>query len=134
LLTARGQVTQALLAFLLKAYKRVPDNDFSKYIHAKQNKYKEGHDLNPTSSSQANNKYKSLVQANTWNAPPPELPKTMAPEATIEQHKKKGKPNNDNKSKGKGNGGKSKGKKGKKGERDKLLSWMSKGTSQEGLG
>jgi len=63
-LTAQGQVTKDLLAFLLKAYKKVPDKDFSNYIHAKQNEYEEGHDLNPnTLMTQANNKYKSLLQA-----------------------------------------------------------------------
>jgi len=52
----------------------------------------------------------------------------MALEATIEQLKKKGKPNN-NDNKGKGNGKKGKNKRGKKGDRNnedkpKLLAWM----------
>jgi len=34
-LTAHRQVTKDLLAFLLKAYKKVPDKDFSNYICAK---------------------------------------------------------------------------------------------------
>ena len=114
-MTAWGQVTKDLLAFLLKAYKKVLDKDFRDYIHAKQNKYEEGHDLNSDIlMTQANNKYKSLVQAQTWNAPSPELQKIMALEATIEQLKKKG--NNDNK--GKGNSKKGKNKKGKKGDKE----------------
>jgi len=63
-----------------------------------------------------------------WNAPFPELQKVMALEATIEQLKKKGQPNN-NESKGKGNGKKGQNKKGKKGNKEdkpKLLVWMSK--------
>ncbi len=68
--------------------------------------------------TQANNKYKSLVQAQMWNAPSPELQKIMALEATIEQLKKKGKPNNSDNNKGKGNSKKGKNKKGKKGDRN----------------
>jgi len=49
-LTARGQVTKDLQAFLLKAYKKVPDKDFSNYIHAKQNEYEEGMTSTPTLS------------------------------------------------------------------------------------
>jgi len=117
------------LAFLLKAYKKVPDKDFRDYIRAKQNKYEEGHDLNPDIlMTQANNKYKRLVQAQTWNAPSPELQKIMALEATIKQLKKIGKPNN-NDNKGKGNSKKGKNKKGKKGDKEdkgKLPAWMSK--------
>jgi len=72
-LMARGQITKDLLAFLLKAYKNL-DKDFCDYIHAKQSKYEEGHNLNPNIlMTQANNKYKSLLQAQTWNAPSPEL-------------------------------------------------------------
>jgi hypothetical protein len=36
-LAARGQNTQDLLAFILKAYKKVPDKDFCDYIRTKQN-------------------------------------------------------------------------------------------------
>jgi len=62
------------LAFLLKAYKKVPDKEFGDYICTKQNKYEEGHNLNPNIlMTQVNNKYKSLCQAETWNAPSPEL-------------------------------------------------------------
>ena len=68
--------------------------------------------------TQANNKYKSLRQAETWNAPSPELQKIMALEATIEQLKKKGRPNNNDNNKGKGNGKKGKNKRGKKGDRN----------------
>jgi len=128
-LTAWGQVTKDLLVFLLKAYTKVPDKDFSNYICAKQNEYEEGHDLNPNIlMTQANNKYKSLVQAQTWNAPSLELQKIMALEATIKQLKKKGKPNS-NENKGKGNGKKGNNKKGKKGDKEdkpKLPAWMSK--------
>ncbi len=49
-LTAQGQVTKDLLAFLLKAYKKVPDKEFGDYIRAKQNKYEEGMISTPTSS------------------------------------------------------------------------------------
>jgi len=35
-LSARGQVTQDLLAFVLKAYKKVLDKDFYNYIKTKQ--------------------------------------------------------------------------------------------------
>ncbi len=121
-LMARGQVTEDLLAFLLKAYKKVLDKEFGDYICAKQNEYEEGHELNPNIlMTQVNNKYKSLIQAQTWNAPSPELQKIMALEATIKQLKKKGKPNN-NENKGKGNGKKGKNKRGKRGTRKTSLS------------
>jgi len=47
LLATRGQVTQDLLAFLLKAYKKVLDKDFCNYICTKQNEYEEGNSLDP---------------------------------------------------------------------------------------
>jgi len=79
-----------------------------------QNEYEEGNNLKPDIlMTQANNKYKSLVQANTWNATSLELQQIMALEATIKQLKKKEKPYNVNK--GKGNNGKGKNKKYKKG-------------------
>jgi len=99
---------------------------------AKQNEYEEGNNLDPdTFMTQANNKYKSLLQSQTWNAPSPELQKIMTMEATIKQLKKKGKSNSNNKSKG--NNGKGKNKKGKKGDKDKFPSWMSKEPPKKGF-
>jgi hypothetical protein len=131
-LTTRGQVTQDLFAFILKAYKKVPDKDFNDYIRMKQNEYEEGleEDLDPDIlMTQAGNKYKSLLQAGTWNAPSPELQKIMALEAKIQQlQKKKGDNNNNVKKKGKDNDKDkdSKKKTKKKGERGKrtYAAWM----------
>ncbi len=63
-LTARGHVTQDLLAFILKAYKKVLDKDFTDYIQTKQNEYEEGleEEMDPDLlMTHAYNKYKSLL-------------------------------------------------------------------------
>jgi len=127
LLSARGQATLDLLAFILKAYKKVPDKDFCNYIKAKQNEYEEGNDLDAVIlMKQASNKFKALVQESSWNAPSPELQKILALKAKIEQLQKKGKSGNDNKGKVNNNkkGGKSK--ISKQGKRNRWPDWMSK--------
>jgi hypothetical protein len=129
-LSARGQVTEDLLAFVLKAYKKVPDKDFCDYIKAKQNEYEEGYELDADIiMKQASNKYKALVQDGTWNAPSPEYQKILALEAKIESLQKKGK-SNDNQ-KGKGNNNNRKGGKSKESKKAKKCpDWMLKEPSQ----
>ena len=85
-LMARGETTQDLLANLFKAYKAVNDREFVAYICKKEDQYKEGEDINiDLLMLQASNKYKSMVQSNTWNAPSPEEEKILALEMKIKK-------------------------------------------------
>jgi len=90
--TARGEITQDLLANLFKAYKAVTDREFVTYIHKKEDKYEEGVNIDTdTLMLQADNKFKTMFQA--WNAPSPEEEKILALETQIQKlQKEKKKP------------------------------------------
>jgi len=78
LFSARVQVTQDLLVFILKADKKVPDKDFCNYIMVMQNKYKEGYSIDANILMKlASSKFKALVQEGSWNAPLPELKSSL---------------------------------------------------------
>jgi len=122
-LTARGETTHDLLANLFKAYKSVKDCDFTTYIKKKEDEYEEGQDVDVDMLMlQASNKYKTMVQTGTWNAPSPEEEKILALESQIEKLKKqKEKPTQDKK------GGKEVKKGKKKGKTcPKKPAWMKK--------
>jgi len=94
-LTARGETTQDLLANLFKAYKAVTDHEFVTYIHKKEDNYEEGVNINTnTLMLQVDNKFKTMFQAKTWNAPSPKEEKILALETQIQklQKEKKKKP------------------------------------------
>jgi hypothetical protein len=89
-LAARGEITQDLLANLFKAYKSVKDRDFITYIKKKEDEYEEGQDVDVDMLMlQASNKYKTMIQTGTWNAPSPEEEKILALETQLERLKKK---------------------------------------------
>jgi len=98
-LTARGETTHDLLANLFKAYKSVKDCDFTTYIKKKEDEYEGGQDLDiDMLMLQASNKYKTMVQTGSWNAPSLEEEKILALESQIQKLKKqKEKPTQDKK-------------------------------------
>jgi len=110
-LYARGETTQDLLATLFKDYKAVKDRDFITYIKKKEDAYEEGKSVEiEMLVLQASNKYKTMVEAKTWNAPSPEDKKIMDLEAQLKKMKKPKEPNKPiklgkpSKEKGKGKG------------------------------
>ena len=85
-LKARGEKTEDLIANLFKAYKTVPDKNFSRYVQAKEDEYDEGFIKEPEQLMRlASNKYRTLVEDKAWNAPTDEDNKIMALEARIER-------------------------------------------------
>ena len=96
-LTARGETTQDLLANLFKAYKAVSDREFVSYIRKKEDEYEEGVNVDTdTLMLQADNKFKIMREAKTWNAPSPEEEKILALETQIQKlRKEKKKPKNE---------------------------------------
>ena len=68
-LKARGGRTEDLLTNLWKAYLLASDKTFVRYIQNKKDAYDEGQDINEDSLMQlAENKYKTLVNEDKWNA------------------------------------------------------------------
>ena len=93
-LAARGQKTTDLLTNLFKGYHTTSDETFTKYIERKQEAYEEGSsELSPdTLMELANNRYKSLVETEAWNAPSEMEEKLIALETQLGTMKKKFKP------------------------------------------
>ncbi len=71
-LMARGETTDNLLASLFKAYKAISDWEFVSYICKKEDEYEEGVNIDTnTLMLQVDSKFKTMHQAQTWNAPSP---------------------------------------------------------------
>jgi hypothetical protein len=109
-LAARGASTSDLLSNLFKAYKAVPDVEFTDYIRYHETRYDDGETITPERLMHlALNKYKMRVEKNLWNAPTEEQAKIIALEAQLEkfikargkQQSGSGKPGISNKGKGK---------------------------------
>jgi len=100
----------------------VKDRDFITYIKKKEDAYEEGENVEiEMLMLQASNKYKTMVEAKTWNAPSPEDEKIIALEAQLKKMKKPNKPNKPDKpSKEKGKG------KGKERSHPGKPAWMTK--------
>ena len=128
-LAARGGVTHDLMINLWKAYAVVSDQEFVQYIKRKRDMYDEGAEISPDSLMRdAENKYKTLLQEERWNAMSPEQSQIIALSAQIRKltdgrvnlsnrNKRNKKGKDDEKSpvkakpnRGKGKGGKKKGK------------------------
>ena len=108
-------MTNDLLANLFKAYKAILDCEFISYIHKKEDKYKEGAEVNANALMLlADNKFKTFCQANTWNAPSPEEEKILALESQIQKLQKEKKKPKQQEKKGEDKNGTKKGKKKKK--------------------
>jgi len=72
-LMARGETMQDLVANVFKAYKAVSNCNFVVYICKKEDQYKLGKDIDiDLLMLQASNRYKTMFEAKTWNAPLPE--------------------------------------------------------------
>lgn len=139
-LTARGGVTHDLMTNLWKAYLNASDRDFVEFVKRKKDAYDEGEDITPDSLMvMAENKYRTLVQEERWNALSPEQTQIVALTAQLSklkdgrvkigkgsQGKKKGSSKNDkseSKSESK-EGGKKRGKRGRrKGKNDEKWAW-----------
>ncbi len=68
---------------------RHSDHDFTTYIKKKEDEYEEGQDVNINMLMlQASNKYKTMFENQTWNAPSPEEEKILALESQIQKLKK----------------------------------------------
>lgn len=114
-LTARGEMTNDLLANLFKAYKAISDREFITYIRKKEDEYKEGAEIKPDALMLlADNKFKTFRQAETWNAPSPEEEKILALETQIQKLRKEKKKPKQQEKKGEDKNGTKKGKKKKK--------------------
>jgi len=60
--------------------------EFVSYIHKKEDEYKEGMDIDTdTLMLQANNKFKTMIQAKTWNAPSHKEEKILVLETQIQK-------------------------------------------------
>jgi len=82
LFDCQGGTTQDLLANLFKAYK------FVAYICKKEDQYQEGKDVDTDFFMlQAENKFKTMFEAKTWNAPSPKKEKILALEMQIQKRK-----------------------------------------------
>ena len=139
-LTARGGVTHDLMTNLWKAYLSASDRDFVEFIKRKKDAYDEGEDITADSLMvMAENKYRTLVQEERWNALSPEQTQIVALTAQLSKLKdgrvKLGK-NSQNKKKGGDKddkkdtkpetkaGGKKRGKRGRrKGKNDEKWAW-----------
>jgi hypothetical protein len=91
-LNSRGARTEDLLTNLFKGYMAASDKEFRTYINTHQEEYFDGANLTPKALMQlALNKYKTLVEAERWNAPSDEEIKIIALEAKVEKMSKENK-------------------------------------------
>ena len=85
-LRTRGESFMDLVSNLFKAYKSLPDNNFRRYIAAKEDDYNEEHDMTPEQLMQrVSNKYGTLLEDKVWNAPSQDEKKILALDARIER-------------------------------------------------
>ena len=84
-LQARGESTYDLLVNLFKAYETVPDVKFKGYVETKKSDYEEGRGNIDANSLMllCENKYKTMVLNQTWNAPSPKDEKIVALQAEV---------------------------------------------------
>ncbi len=84
-LQAQGESTYDLLVNLFKAYETVPDVKFKGYVETKKSDYEEGRGNIDANSLMllCENKYKTMVLNQTWNAPSPEDEKIVALQAEV---------------------------------------------------
>jgi len=88
-LKSRGEKTEDLLTNLFKGYLAASDKVFVEYIRRKQESYEDGENITaPHLMTQADNKYKTLLQKNKWNAPNESEEKILALEAELKAMKR----------------------------------------------
>jgi len=83
-LSARGERTEDLLVNLFKGYFAATDKKFVAYIGRRKERYEEGEALSQeTLMNLANEKFKSMKDEGTWNAPSEEEERILALEAKL---------------------------------------------------
>lgn len=114
-LSARGAVTQDLLANLFVAYETAPDKDFVNFIKQRKQAYDMGTDISEQELMQfAQIQYQIQVEDGTWQRPSPDQQRLIALETKFEEYKKRYPPttangsNKNNSTKGRGNNKKGK--------------------------
>ena len=113
ILRARGETTSDLITNLFKGYRAVKDPSFLRFIERLQDDYNRGQDItSDTLMEEAENKYKSLVQEDTWKQPTDQDKQIVALTAQLEKLQK-AKNNNKKEKKGKGKDNKKNNKKNK---------------------
>ena len=84
-LSARSQTTSDLLINLFKGFGAVNDVEFRNWMTRKQGPHEEGTEITPDDLMlAAKNKYNTMVERGTWNAPTAEEKKIIALEAKLE--------------------------------------------------
>ena len=89
-LRSRGETTQDLLVNLFKGYMACSDKEFVQYVKRKQDAFEEGTDIEPDQlMKNAADKYKTLLQRGSWNAPDANEEKILALQTEIRKLKRK---------------------------------------------
>ena len=89
-LRSRGETTQDLLVNLFKGYMACSDKEFVQYVKRKQDAFEEGASIEPDQlMKNAADKYKTLLQRGTWNAPDANEEKILALQTEIRKLKRK---------------------------------------------
>jgi hypothetical protein len=89
ILRARGETTNDLLTNLFKGYRAVKDQSFLRFVERLQDDYNRGQDITPeTLMEEAENKYKSLVQEDSWKQPTDQDRQIVALTAQLEKLQK----------------------------------------------
>jgi hypothetical protein len=130
-LAARGAKTEHLLSNLFKGYSAASDKVFCAYLKKKEEDYDEGKEVKaPDLMVLAENKFKSMVESATWNAPDEQVEKIIALQTQVQKLAKANKSKTKGGEKGK-SGNKSTDLKKKKKDKDetpanKKPDWMMK--------
>lgn len=89
-LRSRGEITNDLLINLFKGYSACSDREFIEYIKRKEDSFEEGNEITPDQLMKyADEKYKTLLQKGTWNAPDANEEKILALQVEINKLKNK---------------------------------------------
>ena len=90
-LRSRGEATSDLLINLFKGYSACSDREFIEYMKRKEDSFEEGAEITPDQLMKyADEKYKTLLQKGTWNAPDANEEKILALQIEIDKLKKSG--------------------------------------------
>ena len=89
-LRSRGEVTNDLLINLFKGYSACSDKEFIEYIKRKEDSFEEGREITPDQLMKyADEKYKTLLQKGSWNAPDANEEKILSLQVEINKLKNK---------------------------------------------
>lgn len=90
-LRSRGEATSDLLINLFKGYSACSDKEFIEYMKRKEDSFEEGSEITPDQLMKyADEKYKTLLQKGSWNAPDANEEKILALQVEINKLKKSG--------------------------------------------